>query len=626
MKINKKMLISTMLILSVMVFSNIATVQSSPQIQEMPRPISMDGPRGDIPLFQWLKNGFVSILFGMSNANFSSGDVLFSEFTTNDQFTRTLNPYFSNASRTLNLTNFKLRLNDFLASPTVDLPGSVMTFLNNLNTEMGNNTELTVSKFTKFAPTKTIDQKSRFVVILWDPDKSVINTINEIQNDQIPSSQPFTGDEVLTSVRMDRIIDKVYGRFIENVMFEYGNGTIAKKMAQFGNLLNEFPILGKKIVKALNLTDMRSLRNFAGSIDGIDTTLSLNQAKKNVNLGFTVSQLQINNLTLRKMGNEVRIQDFAATLVEHNALGLTIFNDTNKNGIMDLEMRTVDSDRPGLNQTVVPAGSEEALFRVDFKSAASSEYVPLSKTADKDELTFSFTANDITVNLNPVTRNLDETLFSGSTDLTQTINEFGYKFRFSPNATASKAEVKFDFLLGEWSNKTMLAGLSLNKMVVTGISDFSGRQRVMKMNPGDESSLDPDQTSRKARKFQITAGQAPLAEVELDQKPYLVAGTTEEIANGQTLPLLFVNLLFGRITSQGDVLRTIGGSVTSSRYLYSLSYPVFGGESIEHDPTFSIISGASEGGDLDSPDGASGFEFLTLLAIPSVLLYRKKNK
>ena len=46
---------------------------------------------------------------------------------------------------------------------------------------------------------------------------------------------------------------------------------------------------------------------------------------------------------------------------------------------MDLQMKKIESDRPGLNQTVLPSGSEEALYRVDFRNAESHSYIPLTR-------------------------------------------------------------------------------------------------------------------------------------------------------------------------------------------------------------------------------------------------------
>jgi hypothetical protein len=321
------------------------------------------------------------------------------------------------------------------------------------------------------------------------------------------------------------------------------------------------------------------------------------------------------------------LNNFDVTLVEHNALGITIYNDTNANGIMDLAMRTLASDRPGLNGTVIPSGSDEALYRVDFKGAQSSKYVPVSKTSDKNELTFSFSAQNLNVQLNPVSRNLDEALFSNISDLHQTISEFGYTFHFLPNETSNKIDIKYDYNLGDWSNKTMLEGLSLNQMILTGISDLSGKQRVMKIDSNTRDDINASDKATSAKKFQVKAGQSPIAEIDLDQIPYTVGGTTEEFALGQTLPLLFADFLFGKISAHGDVIKTIGGKASSTKYLYSISYPVFGGESISHDPTFSMVAGSSTSTETNGSNktGVFGFEIISILALPMIIALKKKK-
>ena len=598
-------------------------IQPSQATASTLRPISLVGPQGDVPFYGWLKSSIIPVIFGMKSANFTSGNVLYAEFTTNDQYTQFLPISHDVSSLTVNLTSFKTNLQIYLSTHTGST--TLNTLLSQVLSEIGSNTQLNINKTTNFVPTKIVDQLSHYVVILYDPDKSVINALDTIRSNQTLTTQPFTGDEVLTTVRMDRIVESIYGKFYSRNSFSYNNGTLATKLIELGTYLNFHPLQAYYLMNTLNITnELAMIRNFNSANSVYNQTINQIRPLKNVNLGFDVSQMQINNLTFAKRGSNVILKDFNATLVESNSLGVTIYNDTNNNGIMDMNMRTVSSSIPGINNTVLPHGSDEALYRVDFKNATSSTYVPVAKNTSSNELTFSFNAQNVGVDLNPVSKNLDNSLLNNAS-LSQYISNFGLTFHFTVNSTDNSANVKFDYNLGDWSNQTMLQGLSLNQMFLTGVSDYSGHQRVMRLNYGNNSAVNDNGASYQARKFLITAGQSPIASVTLDQQPYIWNGTTSEQANGQTLPLLFANYLFGSMTSYSNIIKTSGGSVSSAKYLYSLSYPVFGGYSINHDPTFSMVASTSSNTTSISKTGVPGFEFISLiLALPVILLAKKK--
>lgn len=623
---NSKYLTFTALFLALMLGSVAGT--PSQAINVGPRPVSLTGPSTNVPLYDWLRSSMLSIIYGMNDANFTSGDVLYSEFSTHNNGSQMMPLRYQNDSVSFDISSFKTNLDNYLANH----PGSPQP-LYNLTNEIGSNTSLQVTKNTLLAPTKNVDQLSHFVIFLYDPDKSVINAMNDIRANNSVTSQPFTGDEVITSVRMDRTVESIWGHFANFNTFQYSNGMPAIAFRQFGQFLNEHPFYAHQLISTLNANDlMQGIRNFA--TPAYDKIIPQNNPIRSVNLGFTVSQLQIDNLTFAKrLNGGLYIKDFGATLVENNALGVTVFNDTNSNGIMDMAMKTINSDRPGFNGTVLPTGSSEAMYRVDFLHAQSHTYTPVSKTSGQDELTFAFDAQNVAVHLNPVNQNQDSALVSPDSAINESIDSFGYKFHFTTNSTSKAVNVKFDYNLGTWSNQTALAGLSLNQMFLTGVKDFSAHQRVMKLDNNNQDVNDSAQSGT-ARRFAIKAGQAQVASIDLDQIPYTLNGNTQKQAYGQTLPLLYTQFLFGSLTVNNNVIRTLGGDVSSQRYLYSLSYPVFNGQSISHDPTFSMVSassstssssGSTSGSSSTTVSGAPGFELLSVLAVPIIIVLRKRK-
>jgi hypothetical protein len=90
--------------------------------------------------------------------------------------------------------------------------------------------------------------------------------------------------------------------------------------------------------------------------------------------------------------------------------------------------------------------------------------------------------------------------------------------------------------------------------------------------------------------------------------------------------------MFGSLTSQAETLNVLRGQAGAATYLYSISYPKFGGESILHDPTYSMMVGSIDTTS-DSTESVSettsaipGFEFIGLFSFSLVIMIRKIHK
>lgn len=584
----------------------------------------------------------IPVLFGMQSAGFSTEDVLYTEFTTEDSFSRSLLPVLQNVSYTLNLTSFKTNLDEYLSS-NPDIGPRALAVLETVQSELEDQSSVDINRWIWIRPKKDVTIKNHFVITLWDNDTSVIDAIDKIRNNETLTDQPFTGDEIFTTVKMSRTSEQIYGTYNERSLWSYATDAPAIGLQAFVRYLYNHPAIAQVLVEELDMEeDFGRLQYALG--EARDMILTKAQARENTHIAFSVSQMQVNELNLGLNNNgQVVTRDIGVTLVEHQSMGLTVFNDSNANGMMDLGMRTIQSDRPGLNGTVLPTRSNESLYRVDFVGASESTYTPVAKTTSVDELTFAFEATDVNVKLNPIYQNRDVTVFSDDYVVggEQTIEEFGFTFRFQPNHTSGSADVKFDYTLGQWSNLTVLEGLSLNHMIVTGVKDFSGQNRVMRVetnNTNDE--FNPEATAERSRSLKIRVGQSPLADVDLDAIPYLWDGTDEVDAVGQTLPLMFVNLLFGQTTTEADIMRTVGGEATSAKYLYSVSYPKFSGKSIEHDPTYSMVAGVSgdtsntdpsdteTSGSVDETSAIPGYELVSLVLglFTTIVLVQRRRR
>ncbi|MHA2366013.1 MAG: hypothetical protein ACXAC7_18790, partial [Candidatus Hodarchaeales archaeon] len=506
-------------------------IVASAQMNVGPRSVRMVPPRANEPIVNYLRNGLIPIIFGMKDANFSSGDVLYTEFTIEDSYKRPIPIERFNSTTTFDVTSFKAKLNDFLTA-NASHPLANTTLLQNVQNELANIDSIDINRYQYVNAMKKVNLKTHFVVILWDNDTSVIDAIEQIQSNESLSKQPFSGDEVFTIVQMKKETENVFGTFTESTQWKYENGSNVRSFRYLIELLSKDPVRARNFVQTLELEEeIDLLRSFIG-FNNANVVFTENQARKNTHLGFSVSQLQIKDLDLvRKPNGNMGVSKLNYVYVEHQSLGWTIFNDTNANGIMDLGMKTISSNRPGLNGTVIPTRSNESLYRVDFQDAETSVYSPVTKT-DSD-LTFSLSASNVNVQLNPIMSDRDSTLFTDSYSVggPQTIDSTGFVFHYYPNATSGRAVIKFDYEIGNWSNQSLLEGLSLNHMFVTTIRNFDATNKVLKLQ-ANETDLDNEADARHTRKLRFQVGQSPIADVELDEIPYEWAGTEEIDALG----------------------------------------------------------------------------------------------
>jgi len=201
-------------------------------------------------------------------------------------------------------------------------------------------------------------------------------------------------------------------------------------------------------------------------------------------------------------------------------------------------------------------------------------------------------------------------------------------FHYSINENNS-VELKFDYLLGEWSDTERLEGLSFNQIFTTTVVD--SKKTVWRREDGNEISDDIENSTKVSKMRFGASGIQPFGEIRLDEIPYTWDGSESVTAVGQLLPVNLITLIFGRISSESDHITGVMKSVSRRTYLYSISYPKWGGKSIAHDPAFVASGGGTGAEDTDTAGGIPGFEFSSLfiafsvLAVPVIIKKRKQN-
>jgi hypothetical protein len=272
-----------------------------------------------------------------------------------------------------------------------------------------------------------------------------------------------------------------------------------------------------------------------------------------------------------------------------------------------------------------PTIGDEALYRFDMKNIANRTYS--RPTTTENVLEFGSRFKDVSGYLQPLERNQDIALFNVSTEELHTINEVSTLFHFEVDNELGRVDLKFDYIIGEWSNSADLTGLSLNQLMGTTVFDVH-KQKAIQWRNENNADVDPDnENSTKISRFRFSDTTTEFAEIRLDDIQYLWDQTEWVTAVGQLIPLNLIDVAYGTISSEADMIRSMRADASRKTYIYSISYPKWGGKEILHDPAYAVLAGTGSE-DTEGPEGGiPGFEFLALfVAIPVFVIMSRRRK
>lgn len=577
--------------------------------------------RPDGPIMQILHNGFLQMIRDMESANFTPDNVYYGLYDNVGSYEY---PIVGNNERniTVNLNELKFLVNKTINRLQQDLSpeNPDLVYLNSLKAELEQHTQISLYHKVEANLNVKSSHDRKAVTILYDKDRSVIEAMNTIKENGSVNTQPFTGDEVFTNVIMNLVKDEITGTYKEWNQWKYEDGSNSTQLMDFVKRLSR----NRWMVNALNTIYMNREMNIMLTMIGPDHVYE-NSARTVERGRFSVSQLKINKLDLINVEQKLLISDYDYIYLEHHLLGNLVYNDTNGNGYMDIGVKSATI---GAYDLVYPTIGNEAMFRFDMESIETRSYQRPQTT--NDLLEFGSTFTDVEGYLNPIEKNEDNALFNVSTDSLHTIDEVSTLFHFGVNNTDGSVNLKFDYVLGTWDNSDELEGLSFNQLMAsTVVASKLTRKIQWRHENGTEMDNSPENSSKMSR-FRIGESENQVGEVNLDEIPYLWNNTEDVFAIGQLIPLNLIDVTYGKISSEGDMIRSLARNTKGKTYLYSISYPKWSGESIVHDPTYSVMSGTS--GDTSNTQSGviPGFEFgVTIFAIPLICLigiYRRKRK
>ncbi len=442
--------------------------------------------------------------------------------------------------------------------------------------------------------TEQVDLDDKAVVIMWDPDDSVMTQVNRIKNRQRPNAQAFTGNEVFYGVHFMTTNRTLWGDVDIDIAWNYTNGNPAPKFYEFMNKYRFSPRFLHWVSEASEIPIYLLSRfvrpSYQKSVSAA-APVEFSYGK------FEMSSLKVNSFELKfdagllKAPTEVNID---LVYGEHDWLGLTVYNDTNGNGYQDVEIK---GTAPFLY-----AETDESLYRFRPTSVETRNYTAPSVVGNS--LVFGIEFLNVDGELVPHDQAEEEMLLNQTAgNVQEHIDKVAFMFNFSVNTTAKAADMKVDYIFGEFEDPstgtrdTDLDGyeLALNTRFTAfryraGLRTFNETTRILQ-GDGTDQIQDPEQV-RKLSRFRFQSGTTVDFDNRLDDIPYQWGTAAEDVnATGQLIPLGLGKVAFGRATTEGNTTIALGQSLSGGVFIYSVSYPKWDGKTIVHDPVFTTFVG-----------------------------------
>ncbi|MFX1282636.1 MAG: hypothetical protein ACFFB5_03240 [Promethearchaeota archaeon] len=593
-------------------------------------PIPVERPQG-IRMNQ-MHNRFLWLIRSMQSAGFTPDNVFYGvydsvgtySYSIVDEREREVTIPLDDLIVLLNITINRLE--------EIGTDSDALIYLNDLYTELLAHDEVIIYHKVDSDLSVASSHDRKAVTIFYDNDRSVLDTFDKIKNNETITEQPFSGDEILTNIFMSLIRDEISGSYEVINTWEYENGSDAALLKDFIRRITNNRWLYSEARLLYRLPIINKMRIM---VQETNSWYASEEDPRVLEYGrFEISQLLIDKLNLRKVGQNLVINEYDYTYMEHHLLGSLVYNDTNENGMMDIGVETIPVGNYNL---AYPTIGDEAQYRFDIKDINSRTYL-MPQTTD-NMLEFGSEFEDVVGYLLPIERKQDDSLFDISAGQAYNVDEISTLFHFSVNNTDGSVNLKFDYIIGNWNNSESLEGLGFSQLMASTVVDAHRTRTFQWRNENNAELGDTDENASKISRFRLASAEGQFGEIRLDDIPYLW-GDTQEKANavGQLVPMSLIDVTYGRISSEADLIRTISGDITRRTFLYSVSYPKWDGKSITHDPAFAAVGGlaaeASNTSETQPPSdvesGIPGFElasvFLSIPILALIEVYRRKYK
>jgi len=279
----------------------------------------------------------------------------------------------------------------------------------------------------------------------------------------------------------------------------------------------------------------------------------------------------------------------------HFFAGMQVWNDTNKNGVMDVNMTKIWEDWDGDGQVddweVYPElVNEEVLYYVWITDAVIGTFSPPTATGGRgSDIVWGFEIKNVESVLIPFGN-----IWTGYFIYDGNVSRNGidplpakfdlWKLDFTFSLTNGMAKLKLNNYMSDWNITNTLKGLGENiGLALDYYSWFEQVQYSYDVIDVNATKISPDQNSTCTDYFLWQIGGENVAKIDFVGEKYFWNKTKYYDAKGVQIPLWTFQAQWGGETSLAPMTNI---QISLTCYYYATVYPTWGGWSIEHDPVY----------------------------------------
>jgi hypothetical protein len=496
-------------------------------------------------------------------------------------------------------------------------------------------------------------QNVSLLSILWDNDKSLINWLLELDNataynDTEAQEDLFwyawqNIDKVLSGDEILIIVPTIFWKFEIDLDYELNNNFIV-------DINDNGPFDDPKVAYDDLTGNLKTIVDLALDDDPSLAPLINNTGPQSIsdsysNFFFMISQFWLKEIFWNTLLGFIPT-NFSLDLVaaSHRLMGVALYNDSNANGLMDVEFEYNSTEAK--YYPVV----DEAKYSFDLVNASSCDFSEPVVDEINNEIQWNATLVDPTVRLNPWGVAPEQGLMMNTTKIGIGNSAFGFTFKpeaiQSGRTTSLNANIKLDHTIGEFDDKSILTegtnDLDLAILYATDVVEFSSNSKIDENTPeyngtmvGGNGTVDPltiNKTSTKTETLDFFIGSSKVSGLNLAGDNYSINdGEPIYKANSAVVPYAFYDQKYqetGMITggqlNQSSLGWTVDTNLSRSIGAYIITYSDFNGSKMVHDPVFSLYGSISTGGPIPGFSLILIFPGLALIAI--VLILSKKKR
>ena len=493
-------------------------------------------------------------------------------------------------------------------------------------------------------------QNMSLLTILWDNDKSLINLLRNIDNATTFGDDDAVGsfllnallhiDQILTGDEMLVIVPTMFWKFDIQLDYELINYYIIDEDndGPSNDPKNEYAALNSTIKALIN----QAVENDPSLAPLVNSSGAQSISDSYSNFFFMISEFWAKQIYWGfRIFPPAFTYNFDLVLASHRLLGAVLYNDSNSNGLMDVEFKS--DNNTGYYYPEV----DEAMFSLELINATSCTFGdPIIDEGNK-ELSWNATLNDPWVRLNPWGVTAEQGLVLNTTKIP--IDDTSFGFTFKPQVsqggqtTSLKAGLKLDHTIGAFNGTSGLMGdysdLDLAVLYATDVFELQAQNSFNANTPEINSSMSGSggsidsytitKTSSETETLNFFVGSSRVSGLDLAEENYSINGDEIYKAKGSVIPYaMYAN----RYLETGEVIDSQVGDVAASWSIntnfsrsigaYVITYPDFNGSKIVHDPEFSLYGSITS-------DSIPGFEWIFILpglAIVAIVVILAKKR